>query len=327
MANTPVVTKNQAYKESFQRGTIVFPVQYSMCNTTDAHYDLPLHWHAEVEIIHIITGNYNIFVEDKEIKLNKNDICIIPKDVVHGDAQDKGMALFESIVFDIDMLRLHSYSPDTFFTDILNGNIILENYISANHTAILDALTKTFEVLKTKSEAYDLIATGWLMIFFGLLKKEHLYRKKNLLLQKNKVVRTDQISSVLNMIRKDYAKEITLQQMADSVSLSPKYFCRLFKENTDHTPIEYLNWFRVNRACTLLRETDEKLLDIAMQCGFNDFSYFTKIFRRYKGLPPSKYRTFDPAKAKEIIIDPDYIWEKNHPEEAEASPEYEEEFI
>ncbi|WP_294430232.1 AraC family transcriptional regulator [uncultured Treponema sp.] len=318
MAETPVVTKNQAYKETFQRGTVVFPLQYSMCNTVDSHYDLPLHWHDEFELIHILSGTYNIFLGDKVIELNKNDLCLIPGDLIHGDAPNKGMALYESVVFDIDFIRLHSYSPDSFFSDVLNGSIILDNFIPASKTELCDIGCKFFNIIKLHIDDYDLITAGLLLLFFGNMKKDHLYRKKSILQSRTKDIRTDQISKVLNLIRKNYGQELTLQQMADSVALSPKYFCRLFKENTGHTPIEYLNWFRVNRACTLLRETSEKLLDIALECGFNDFSYFTKIFRRYKGMPPSKYRTFDPAKAQEVVIDPEAIWLEQHPEEVKS---------
>lgn len=325
MAEEPVVTKNQAYKETFQRGTVVFPVQYSLCDTVEPHYDLPLHWHEEFELIHVIAGTYNLFLSEKTIKLGKNDLCLIPANLVHGDSKNKGMALYESIVFDLDLLRLHSYSPDLFFTDILNGNIILENVIPPNYTEILNAANKIFETVKTKVADDGLIAVGYMLVFFGLIKKQHLYIKKNLLQSPSKFARADQISTALSYIRENYGQDLNLQNMSKSVSLSPKYFCRLFKENTGHTPIEYLNWFRVNRACTLLRETDEKLLDIAMKCGFNDFSYFTKTFRKYKGIPPSKYRNFDPATAKEIIIDADYIWAKQHPEEALAWQEKAEE--
>lgn len=307
MEETAAVTKNQAYKETFQRGSIVFPMQYSLCNTVDPHYDLPLHWHEEFELIHVITGTYTIFITDKEIKLEKNDLCLLPSNIVHGDAKNKGMALYESLVFDIDVLRLHSYSPDLFFSDILNGCITVENAIPASRTEICEVALKVFDTIKSRQEGFDLIAAGWLLIFFGMIKKERLYQKKLSVLPRSKNVRDDQISNVLNLIRKNYGQEITLQQMADTVALSPKYFCRLFKESTGHTPIEYLNWFRVNRACTLLRETSERLLDIALECGFNDFSYFTKIFHRYKGMPPSKYRNFDSTKIKDAVINTDSI--------------------
>lgn len=319
MEKEPVVTKNQAYKENFQRGTVVFPVQYSLCDTVNPHYDLPLHWHEEFELIHVLAGTYNLFINDKTIALSKNDLCLIPRDCVHGDAPNKGMSLYESIVFDLDLLRLHSYSPDVFFSDILSGGIFLDNVIPPKYADILEAANSIFENVKSHTDEDGLIAVGWMLIFFGLVKKHHLYSKKSILQSRSKNIRTDQISDALNFIRNNYNQELNLQNMAESVALSPKYFCRLFKESTGHTPIEYLNWFRVNRACTLLRESNEKLLDIALECGFNDFSYFTKTFRRYKGMPPSKYRNFDSATAEQIILDPDYLWEKNHPESADDS--------
>ena len=310
MDETPAITKNKAFKETFQRGTVVFPVQYSLCNTVNPHYDLPLHWHEEYELIHVISGSYNIFIAEKDYTLEKGDLCLIPGNLIHGDAQDKGMALYESVVFDLDVLRLHSYSPDTFFSEVQNGAITLDYCIPAKHTELCQTAVRFFDTIKVKAEGYDLISAGLLMILFGLIKKEKLYRTKLSLAPRSKDVRADQIAAVLNLIRKNYGQDLSLQQMSDTAALSPKYFCRLFKESTGHTPIEYLNWFRVNRACTLLRESQEKLLDIALDCGFNDFSYFTKIFHRYKGMPPSKYRNFDPLKAKEIVIDPDYLWEK-----------------
>ena len=320
MLEVSTVTKNKAYKGTFQRGTVLFPIQYSMCNTVDPHYDLPLHWHREFELIHVLAGTYTLYLGDKEIKLQKNDLCFIPGEIIHGDAQDKGMALYESIVFDIDLLRLHTYSPDIFFSDILSGNIVPDNVITSDHTNFVSIAEKIFASVKTKEEGYDISASGYLLIFFGLIKHEKLYRKRDIAAQsRTKEIREEQINSVLNLIRKNYGSELTLQSMSDTVALSPKYFCRLFKESTGRTPIEYLNWFRINRACTLLKDTNEKLLDIAMECGFNDFSYFTKIFHRYKGMPPSKYRNFSPQKTKEIILDPDYLWEKNHPEEAKTA--------
>lgn len=284
-------TKSQAYKETLQRGTVVFPIQYSLCNTANPNYDLPLHWHDEFEIIHMISGSYRIFTGMGEFLLEEGDICLIPGDVVHGDAQERGIALYESVVFDMDLIRLHSYSPDIFFNDMLNGGISLVPVIGAGEEEIRNCASRFFSTIKLQREELDLLSVGLLMEFFGLIKKNRLFSEpQSPSSHSAKDARMNQISSVLNLIRNEYGKDISLDRMAGVAALSPKYFCRLFRESTGHTPIEYLNWFRVNRACTLLRETDGKLLDIALECGFNDFSYFTKTFRRYKGIPPSKYR-------------------------------------
>ena len=98
------------------------------------------------------------------------------------------------------------------------------------------------------------------------------------------------MESVINYIRNNYNKDLSLDEMAEQANLSPKYFCRVFKDITGRSPIEYLNWFRINRACSRLRESSDKLNSIALDCGFNDFSYFIKIFKKYRKMTPLKYR-------------------------------------
>lgn len=295
------VEKQKPFKETLQRGTIVFPVQYSLCSTVNPYYDLPLHWHEEFELIHVISGSYTVFINDHELTLQKGDLCLIPGKIVHGDGHEKSICLFESVVFDMDLLRQHSYSPDNFISDIINKNVFLNDYIPSSHEQICNVINDFFGILKLKCEGYDLICSGYLLMFFGLLKKERLYyEKKESAVHKQ--VRNDQIEAVLNLIRKNFEQELTLELMSETAGLSPKYFCRLFKEVTGHTPIEYLNWYRINRACSLLRETKDKLQDVAYNCGFNDFSYFIKIFRRYKNMTPFKYRTLDPTKIEEIEL-------------------------
>lgn len=297
----PKIANQKAFKETLQRGSIIFPAQYSLCNTVNPFYDLPLHWHDEFEIIHILSGQYKIFIADHEITMKQDDICIIPCKIIHGDGAEKLPSTFESVVFDIDLIRQNGYSPDTFISDIISSNIFIDYIIPAKNTAILNIINQLFTALKEKKEGYDLVVSGYLIILFGLIKQEKLYTEKNILTG-HKRLRAEQVEAVLNQIRKYYYEDISLDDMASTAGLSPKYFCRLFKEMTNHSPVEYLNWVRINRACSMIRESTDKLQVIAENCGFNDFSYFIKIFRRYKGMTPFKYRNYDPSKIKEIEL-------------------------
>lgn len=302
-ADIPKTDSSKPVRETQQRGTIVFPLQYNLCNTENPSYDLWMHWHTEFEIIHIISGTYNISLENQDFHLSKGDLCIIPGKMIHGDAPVKGSSLYESIVFDIELLRLHSFSPDLFINDILNGNTILENQIKFEKDSDFAQTTDIlFSVLKGKPNGYDIISAGLLMVLFGLIKKHGLYSEKRTM-PAHKRIRSEQLDLVLNLIRKNYDQNLTLEEMSKIAGLSPKYFCRIFREMTERSPIEYLNWFRVNRACALLRETNDKLPDIAFNCGFNDFSYFIKTFRRYKGMTPLKYRNFDPLRDKNSAVE------------------------
>jgi len=78
--------------------------------------------------------------------------------------------------------------------------------------------------------------------------------------------------------------------LAREAGVSPKYLCRIFSQLTGKSPVEYLNEYRVERACALLSDTDLPILDIGLSCGFNDQSYFIKTFKRYKGKTPGGYR-------------------------------------
>ena len=86
-----------------------------------------------------------------------------------------------------------------------------------------------------------------------------------------------------------YNLPLTLDEISASVGMSPKYFCRFFHEMTHRTPIDYLNYYRIERACYQLITTDLSITEIAYASGFNDLSYFIKTFKKYKGTTPKQY--------------------------------------
>ncbi len=87
-----------------------------------------------------------------------------------------------------------------------------------------------------------------------------------------------------------YSEPITLTQMAEEVYLTPSYLCRVFKKETGLTFNEYLNRVRINKAKELLRNRDLRLTDISLMVGYEDQSYFTKVFKRLTGTLPRAYR-------------------------------------
>lgn len=84
--------------------------------------------------------------------------------------------------------------------------------------------------------------------------------------------------------------QLTLGNLAEAADMSPKYFCRFFSEMTGKTPIEYLNYYRIECAAEQLLYTDDLVTDIALNCGYNDLSYFVKTFKKYKAQTPKQFR-------------------------------------
>ena len=83
---------------------------------------------------------------------------------------------------------------------------------------------------------------------------------------------------------------LTLEEISHSVNMSPKYFCKFFQEMTHRTPIDYLNYYRIERACYQLLTSEQSITEVAYNSGFNDLSYFIKTFKRYKGTTPKRYQ-------------------------------------
>ena len=84
--------------------------------------------------------------------------------------------------------------------------------------------------------------------------------------------------------------KITLEKLASEIQVNPQYLCHFFKEIAGISPIQYLIRYRVNRAGEALRETTRSILEISLDCGFDNVSYFIRQFRKFTGQTPRQYR-------------------------------------
>lgn len=99
------------------------------------------------------------------------------------------------------------------------------------------------------------------------------------------------IRKTTSFIKEHLAEKLTLEQAAEQVYLSKSYFCRILKEELGYTFTEYVNLLRVERSKAYLCEGALSIAEIAYALGFDDQSYFTRIFKRHVGVSPGKYRT------------------------------------
>jgi YesN/AraC family two-component response regulator len=104
------------------------------------------------------------------------------------------------------------------------------------------------------------------------------------------VKHADVIFKVIDLIKSSYMKKLTLEEAARSVYLSPAYFSRVFKLETGTNFTSYLNNVRIEESKKLLRNERINLADIAGMVGYEDQSYFSKVFKKLTGMSPLKYR-------------------------------------
>lgn len=98
------------------------------------------------------------------------------------------------------------------------------------------------------------------------------------------------VIKAIDYISKNYAENINLETISEYVNKSPNYFSYLFKKETGISFIEYLNNTRVNQAKLLLESTDKMTYEISNLVGYNDYKYFSSIFKKIMGVSPGNYR-------------------------------------
>ena len=100
----------------------------------------------------------------------------------------------------------------------------------------------------------------------------------------------DLITNAIRYIRENPKENLSLQSIADNAGFSLTYFDALFKQHTGYTPVEYSRVYKLTRAALALRRTNNSVLDIALEYGYQSPESFTRAFKAFYSLSPSEYR-------------------------------------
>ena len=98
------------------------------------------------------------------------------------------------------------------------------------------------------------------------------------------------VNQVKRYIQKNYSKGITLNSVSRHFHVNPSYLSRIFLEHTGENYLSYVNRIRITKAKELLKTSDKKIYEVALEIGFNDTYYFSTWFKRLVGESPSNYR-------------------------------------
>ena len=98
------------------------------------------------------------------------------------------------------------------------------------------------------------------------------------------------VRKAMAYVQQNYQEPLTRQDLARHVGMSDDYLTYCFRQELGMTPIAYLNRYRVTQAKRLLKETDRTITQIALEVGFSDSGYFSRVFRREAGMSPDAYR-------------------------------------
>lgn len=273
------------YKETRSQGTFNFPIAYYHQTPLSPRYYMPYHWHTHYEIMRIISGSFHLTLDDRTETYREDDVIFISCGVLHGGEPDD--CIYDCIVFDLDMLMKDNHACANTIQSIMNGSIRINTHLSEKCDKILPIVKNLCHVLSEKKTGYEFMTQGYLYMLLGAVIEDRLFEKSehdNLTMQ-----RLGSVKDVLSYISDNYSDNISLSMLARIAGMNPKYFCRYFRTMTGRTPIDYLNYYRVECACEMLSTKDISIKETALSCGFSDESYFVKTFRKYKNTTPKQF--------------------------------------
>ena len=274
------------YHECIQRGSLDFPLDYHYVTALHPRYEMTYHWHEECEILHVVKGRFSLKIDETLREMSAGDIAFIGSGSLHGGTPTD--CVYECIVFDMRLLLHTNDHCRQYIRDILYGKIRVNAHFPADCKEIRHTLTPMFETLREHGDGYSLITLGCLFQFVGEVYKHGSYAEKpaHAVAEAGNTLK---LKRVFEMIETRYPHELSLAQLSAAVGMSPKYFCRFFRQTTHRTPMDYVNYYRIEQACHQMDATDCNATEVAMKVGFGDLNYFIRVFKRYKGMTPGQY--------------------------------------
>lgn len=267
------------------RGRIDFPFQYIYIDEHSPLYVMPLHWHKEWEFLHIVQGEFDLFVNAKELHISAGEFILLSEGTIHGCIPHN--CIYEAIIFDPRIL---------FHTQPLLRKLLKPNYnqqrvfpiiYPADDSSGIDLLTYFFFLLHNQGIGHEMEVFGTLCLILGRIERQNYWVPLETTSASSRKLAI--LKQCLDYIEEHYTQDLSLDSLAEQVGMTPRYFCRFFKEMTSKPPMEYLNAYRIEMASIDLLESKKSVTEIAYDNGFHDLNYFIRAFKKQKGLTPGQY--------------------------------------
>ncbi len=274
------------YFEKIQHGTFNYPIAHYHVTKDHPRYHMMHHWHIEQEIIIILSGKLELTLDGKEYTAEEGDIFFINDGVVHSAVPHD--AVYESIVFDMRCLLSRNQVCNALVTNIIDHRDVIMP-VMPHSEEIKSISERLVSAVSDEERGSELLVQGLITEFLGFIIKHKLFTDEKIA-DKRSTGQLVPFKRVVSYIEQNYAQKIMLADLAKTAGMTPKYFCSFFYGMTRKTPIEYVNNYRIERACEQLLSTEMSITDIGLNCGFNEISYFIKTFRKAIGTTPHQYR-------------------------------------
>lgn len=279
-------------REKREHGTQGFPFQiYSAPQAQDSDL-VPYHWHPETEIITVLRGMVAVTIADQRYEGREGDVFFVNSGQLHeirGGVDNR----FRAFVFPMDFLQFRrtDLAQSELLGPLEEGRLRLPACVPGNTGVgreLFDELKKMIRICADQPFGYQLFVKSALLGLIGRLAAAG--QLKPCVQQARTEYKVQLLRQIVEYLSAHCTEHLRLADVAAQFGMSPQYFCSFFKENLGRTLVQHVNFLRIERASRLLRETDLAILEISLNVGFDNVSYFIKRFREVYGCTPTSYR-------------------------------------
>lgn len=252
----------------------------------ESNYHSMQHVHEEIELMCVTDGSITYNINGKEIKVSKGQTIFVNSNRMHVSylKKSKNSSFYVLVVHPF----VYSSNP-TLYNRYCK--FILENddidYLILDNPVFETIFKRMKQAEDAKEEGYQLslVADSYHVLSLLYEKAEKNYSTK---IEENE--NTYLLNKMTSYIYNHYGEKITLKDIADCGHVSTSKCSRIFNQYMNHSPIDFLNLYRLEVSSDLLRNTKESINNISMICGFDQQSYFTRMFKKEYGCTPGEYR-------------------------------------
>lgn len=285
------IPEYEIYHEHKNHADSLFPYNTYICSIPLDFNEVTPHWHNEMEIIYVKKGKGTISLDMDMMYVEAGDIIVVIPGQLHGISQLENYSMeYENIIFSSDML-ISKYSDSLeseVFIPLLSGMLSFNHLITLEddiHGPLANCLDRADNICKTFPKGYKLALKGYLFEFFYIIYNSSC---ENMEIKNNKNL--DKLKDILGFIEKNYQHPISIEDISSFCNFSPSHFMKFFKKSMGTSFIDYLNDYRLSASARMLLSSDDNIIDIAAACGYDNLSYYNRIFKRKYHVTPSKYR-------------------------------------
>ena len=259
------------------------------------HFFVKRHWHEYVELILITKGTYVFEINLEEHTLGEGDLCMLNSGEPHEITGKERRARHQVVLFDPCILDF-SY-PDQwqqeYMEPFLKKSLVIQNILhpeEAGYPDIRKAFEKLMEIGCSQKPGWYMGCKLLLLEIFSNLAAHGLLLPAGDVISPASTRKIKRYKEIVSFMEEHYQEPLSLLQLGERFACNGQYLCRFFREIAGVSPIHYLIGYRIERACRLLERSSQPVTDVALECGFDNISYFIRKFRELKGCTPSEYR-------------------------------------